>query len=78
MQSTLLPSTLCNSIDKKIRNFLCESSQERRKIHLASWEVVTIGKDYGGFGIRSMKPMNLAVMENLGWRLLTYRNELWA
>ena len=45
MQSTLLPISLYNNIDKRVINFLWGSSQEKRKIHLASWESVTKAKE---------------------------------
>ena len=77
MQSTLLPVSLCNNIDKRERNFLWGSSQEKRRIHLANWDIVTTTKEYGGLGIRNMRSMNIAFMAKLGWWLLTAKNELW-
>ena len=71
MQSTLLPISLCNNIDKRVRSFLWGSSQEKRRVHLAKWEIVSSAKENGGLGIRNMRSVNIAFMAKLGWRLLT-------
>ena len=62
------------NIDKKVRNFIWGSSQE--KVHLARWEIVTMAKEKGGLSIRSMKNVNLDFMEKLGWRFLTNKKDL--
>ena len=36
MQSTLLPVSICNLKDKRVRNFIWGSSTEKRRIHLAN------------------------------------------
>ena len=78
MQSNKLLKTLCNNIDKTVRNFIWGSSKEERKPHLINWETMTKGEDMGGLGIRVIQNMNLAFMAKLGWRLLSAKNELWA
>ena len=60
MQSTLLPVSLCNNIDKRVRNFLWGSSHEKRRIHVANWDTVTIAKEYRGLGIRNMRSIFMA------------------
>ena len=66
MQSNKLLKTLCNNIDKTVRNFIWGSSKEERKLYLINWETMTKGKDMGGLGIRSMQNMNLTFMAKLG------------
>ena len=60
--SGLLPSTLCNDIDKRIQKYLWGSLQNKWKVYVASWDVVMAGNEHGGLGIRSMKQMNLTFM----------------
>ena len=45
----------CNNIDQKVRNFIWGSSQEKKKVHLARWEIVTNIKENGGLGISEYK-----------------------
>ena len=78
LQTTLMPTMMCNNIDKKVRKVLWGDSREQRHVHLIKWEIMTIQKKHGGLGIRSMKEMNVAFMAKLGLRLLTSKDELWA
>ena len=76
MQSTLLPVVLYNNIDQKVRNFIWASSQEKKKVHLARWEIVTNTKENRGLGIQSTRNINIAFMAKLGWRLITVTKDL--
>ena len=69
MQSSLLPIGVCNNIDKLVRRFIWEHTESRGGIHLLNWDTVTLNKDQGGLGIRSIRSMNLAMLAKLGWRL---------
>ena len=62
---------LYNNIDQKVRNFIWASSQEKKKVHLARWEIVTNTKENRGVGIQSTRNINIAFMAKLGWRLIT-------
>ncbi|CAN1201040.1 Putative ribonuclease H protein At1g65750 [Linum perenne] len=44
MQSTILPATTCELIDKKIRDFVWGSTEDERKTHLIAWERVCTPK----------------------------------
>ena len=78
MQSTLLHVALCNNIDQKVRDFIWGRSQEKKKVHLPRWEIVTNAKENGGLCIRSMRNINIAFMAKLGWGLITKTKDLWA
>ena len=65
LQSTLLPKRLCNNIDKKIRQFIWEGSQDNRRIHLIRWETMMEKKEIGGLGVGGIRNMNLAFMAKL-------------
>lgn len=45
MQSTYLPKSICDEIDKKIRHFIWGSREGERKMHLINWEKVTLTRD---------------------------------
>lgn len=78
MQTLLLPSGVCEEIDKRIRTFLWGSSNNPHKCHLVKWTTVTLDKESGGLGIRSTKAMNIAFLAKLIWRLLNSTESLWA
>ncbi|CAN1123547.1 Putative ribonuclease H protein At1g65750 [Linum perenne] len=78
MQTTLLPVEVCNTIDKKIRDFIWGSSNGERKMHLVNWETVCSPKRQGGLGLRSARELNNAYLMKLVWGLIKKPSELWA
>jgi len=78
MQTTKLPRSLCDDIDRKIRRFLWRGTATTRKIHLAHWNVVTKPREISGLGIRPMRHFNSAQRAKLGWRVITERESLWS
>ncbi|CAN1149113.1 Putative ribonuclease H protein At1g65750 [Linum perenne] len=77
MQTSVLPSHICEKIDKKIRNFVWGSSDDCRKIHLVSWDTICKPKDRGGLGLRKTKELNLAYMMKLAFLFFKSPNDLW-
>lgn len=78
MQSTKLPRSICDDIDRKSRRFLWGGNEEQRKVHLVAWENVSKNRDEGGLGIRSMRQANSAFLAKLGWRVLAEPQALWS
>lgn len=78
MQTTKLPRSVCDDIDRKTRKFLWGGTNEARKIHLVAWENVTKHKQEGGLSLRSMRQANAAFLAKLGWRVLAEPNTLWS
>lgn len=77
MQSSLLPVSICNEVDKFSPAFLWGSSDDGRKPHLVAWDHLTWPKSHGGLGFKSTRCMNLALMMKLGWDLITRPDKLW-
>jgi len=77
MQSTRLPRSLCDDLDKRMRRFLWGGNELHRKPYLVSWDTVTKEKTHGGLGIRSMRQLNSASLMKLGWRLHSEPTALW-
>lgn len=75
-QSTKIPRTTCDELDRKSRNFLWGSQEWEKKIHLVSWASITKSKKEGG--LRAMRQTNTAFLTKLGWRLLMEPNSLWS
>lgn len=59
-----------NFINNYIRKFLRGSSDERRKIHLINWAVITQSKSKGGLQIKDAFFQNQAFVVGLAWRFL--------
>ena len=76
MQSALLPLGMLSAIDKKVRQYIWGSSEDRKGISLVSWKEITRSKEHEGLGIKQMHCMNVALMAKLGWRLLMERDNL--
>ncbi|CAL1367787.1 unnamed protein product [Linum trigynum] len=77
MQTTLLPASVCDTIDRKIRWFVWGSQVGKRKVHLISWETICKPKNQGGLGLRTAKSLNLAYMVKLAWHVLNNEKDLW-
>ena len=69
MQCQALPTKVCDTVDKIIRDFLWGSTEEKRRMHMVNWDTVTLPKELGGLGLHSMKYRNLAILAKLCWRL---------
>ncbi|CAN1127155.1 Putative ribonuclease H protein At1g65750 [Linum perenne] len=77
MQTASLPLSLCDKIDRKIRNFIWGSSNGVRKIHNVNWDSVCKPKKMGGLGLRSARELNKAFLMKVAWNIITRPEELW-
>lgn len=77
MQTSKLPSGICDKIDQLNRKFLWGGSEEERKMHLVAWDRVCRDKHEGGLGLRNKKWTNFALLGKLWWHLLTDGTKLW-
>ncbi|CAN1195923.1 Putative ribonuclease H protein At1g65750 [Linum perenne] len=77
MQTSVLPITTCNAIDKRIRNFIWGSSETERKTHLVSWERICQPKENGGLGLKSARVLNRAYMTKLAFLFFQKKEPLW-
>ncbi|KAL9288897.1 putative ribonuclease H domain, reverse transcriptase zinc-binding domain-containing protein [Arabidopsis thaliana] len=78
MTTIVLPKSTLDKLDQLSRSFLWGSTPEKRRLHLIAWDRVCLPKAEGGLGIRSARPMNLALLSKVGWRLMKDRTSLWA
>lgn len=69
IQTALLPLGVCEKLERLMRQFLWESTDEKKKVHLVKWEQVIQPKRQGGLGIRSMHTLNIAFLSKLGFRM---------
>ncbi|CAN1184265.1 Putative ribonuclease H protein At1g65750 [Linum perenne] len=68
---------LCEEIDKRIYNFVWESSDEARKVHLVSWEKICGPKEKGGLGLKLARTLNRAYMIKLAFWFFNNPDTLW-
>ncbi|CAN1792677.1 Putative ribonuclease H protein At1g65750 [Linum perenne] len=78
MQTAFLPCSICDSIDRKIRNFFWGSVEGARKIHNINWDTVCKPKCLGGLGLRNARDLNKAFLMKIVWGLIHNPSELWA
>jgi hypothetical protein len=78
MQNVALPIRVCSNLDKLNRDFLWGSTDDRKKMHMVSWNKVCRPRDLGGLGLFSTKARNLALLAKLNWRVMENPNSLWA
>ncbi|XVE99040.1 hypothetical protein REPUB_Repub03eG0162200 [Reevesia pubescens] len=77
MQTSLLPSSICNKLDQVNRNFLWGGSADYSHTHLVSWDKICQKKSQGGLGLRKARFNNLAMLAKSGWKLHSRGNSLW-
>ena len=78
MQCHAFPIKICNTIDKKIRDFLWGSTEEKERMHMVNWHTVTQPKELGGLGLFQTRHRNQALLAKLCWRLAFEHEVLWA
>jgi hypothetical protein len=78
MQNVALPSRICTKLDKINRDFLWGSTDEKKKMHMVSWEKVCRPKNLGGLGLYATKSRNIALLAKLNWRVMEESDSLWA
>ncbi|CAN1819380.1 Putative ribonuclease H protein At1g65750 [Linum perenne] len=76
MQTSYLPVSLCDQIDKKIKNFIWGSTEGSRKIHNVNWQTVYKAKCLGGLGLRSARELNKAFLMKIAWGVFSRPNDL--
>ena len=77
MQAALLPSRVCQEIDRANRNFLWGSTPKKRRMHMVNWEFVTLPTDHGGLNIHVAYPRNLSLLAKLDWKISVGDNSPW-
>ncbi|CAI0476314.1 unnamed protein product [Linum tenue] len=77
MQTAVLPVSVCDIIDRKVRAFIWGAEDGVSKSHLVKWETICKPKELGGLGMRSARALNLSYIMKLGWAFLNKSEELW-
>lgn len=67
MQTTILPATLCDELDRLTRRFLWGSTSENRRLHNVSWETIGRAKADRGLGFKPTRLMNQGFIIKLGF-----------
>lgn len=70
MQSLKMPNSVCEELDRKALDFLWGDNEERRRVHMVSWDDICKPKGMGGLGLRKAKKSNKAALAKLGWRYI--------
>ncbi|CAN1166059.1 Putative ribonuclease H protein At1g65750 [Linum perenne] len=77
MQTSILPATTCEEIDRRIRNFVWGTTAEERKIPLVAWDKICMPKENGGLGLRQARQLNRAYITKLAFTFFKDKDRLW-
>lgn len=69
MQTTKLPVSVCDELDRLNRIFFWGGSEKRTKVHLCQWRLVYRPKCKGGLSFKKSSAMNQALLAKIGWRI---------
>ena len=72
----LLPKTMCNDLERMMRNFWWGQRNQESKMTWVSWKKMCKSKLYVGMGFQNLQVFNLALLAKQGWRILTNPNPL--
>lgn len=77
MQTTVLPSSMCEEIDRSCRNCVWGHTTNFNKVHWRKWDSLCTPKKNGGLGLRQASIMNQTSIIKVGWKICTRSNDLW-
>lgn len=77
MNTVKLPAAVCGKIDKINHNFLWSGSKNNNATYLTNWDTVCKKKEKCGLGSKQARPMNMALLTKLSWRVKEEQNSLW-
>ena len=77
MSLSKMPVTIANQLKKLQRQFLWGDGEEKKKIHLISWDSIARKKSMGGLGIQRILAFNSALLAKWWWRFGTDKQSLW-
>ncbi|CAN1172833.1 Putative ribonuclease H protein At1g65750 [Linum perenne] len=77
MQTSILPVSTCEEIDKWVRNFIWGTTAEERKIHLVAWDKICVPKENGGLRMRKVRQLNKAYITKLAFIFFKEKDRLW-
>ncbi|KAM0896693.1 hypothetical protein ACQ4PT_023020 [Festuca glaucescens] len=73
-----LPVGFHDDYMKLVRNFWWGEDEMKRKVHWATWDILTSPKDLVGVGFRDSRLMNQALLARQCWRIIKNPNNLCA
>ena len=72
-----MPEKVAAELDKIQARFIWGGTDEKRKIHLASWNKASCPKKAGGLGFKKIRVMNECLLIKWWWRFGCEGNSLW-
>jgi hypothetical protein len=73
----LLPKNIHQKMDAIRANFFWQGAEDKKKYHMARWEMLTRPKDQGGLGIIDTRMMNECLLVKWIWKISQGSEDLW-
>ena len=76
MSCFLLPKSLCEDLERDLRNFWWGQKQQEYKVAWVGWKKMCQPKSLGGLGFRNLHAFNLALLAKQVWRMFSSPSSL--
>lgn len=78
MQFISLPAHIITRLESYQKNFLWDSTSQKRRLHLLKWDKISTPKEQGGLGIQWLRDKNDALLASTAWKLFHIPRGPWA
>lgn len=76
MNLLLIPTEICDKIEKKMNEFWWKNRSSGRGIKWLSWDKLCNVKEDAGLGFKKLREFNVAMLAKQAWRLLNNSNPM--
>ena len=71
------PKWAIRALNSQMSHFLWDDEEDKRKFHLAHWDLVSMKQEFGGLGVPNLRDFNLCLLASWIKRYHLDSNKIW-